>query len=243
MFRWRSHPLHNNPDDPRHEMTQKIATGAKNTTPTNSHPYPHLRWCQAIHLRHSLVCLASNVVLPYSKRAWWRVSSKCNVHRQADCRRALVADMASVPLLQSPAKQPCPSVTSSPPTTYDMFESRLAPLQTHHIFWKPLLWASARQMSPSPHPPLVLQHLCRNWGPLFVQRQISTNNSYVGATKSSQSCLCVLFFLARLAFWAKERSGQRHLYHFQRDAEQSCTPLDRSWWRWPHLKKGKEPHW
>jgi hypothetical protein len=41
----------------------------------------------------------------------------------------------------------------------------------------------------------------------------------------------------------KGRSGQRHFYQFQREAKQFCTPLDASGWKWPHLKKGKEPHW
>ncbi len=41
----------------------------------------------------------------------------------------------------------------------------------------------------------------------------------------------------------KGRSGQRHFYQFQSKAEQWCMPLNASGWRWPHLEKGKEPHW
>jgi len=39
----------------------------------------------SINLRHSLACLASSPVVPYSKQVCWRVSSKCKAHRQA-CR-------------------------------------------------------------------------------------------------------------------------------------------------------------
>jgi hypothetical protein len=37
----------------------------------------------------------------------------------------------------------------------------------------------------------------------------------------------------------KGRSGRRHFYQVQSQAEQLCMPLDASGWRWSHLKKGK----
>ncbi len=81
-----------------------------------------------------------------------------------------------------------------------------APLWTYHMFelasqLTNLANVSTRQISPSPCPPPCFKtFVCRNQSQLFVLRQESSNNSYIGATIMSCWYLYVLNFLAGLAF-------------------------------------------
>jgi hypothetical protein len=146
--------------------------------------------------------------------------------------------------------------------TYHMFVFACTPANISYVQacelackpCEPLLWPSAQQISLLPHlPPCFATFVCRNCSQLFVPRQESANNKYVGATITS--CWYFVYSIFWLDWFFKQnrfvltfptgkgRSGQRHFYQLQSNAEQLCTLLDASGWRWPHLKKGKEPHW